>query len=36
MIEMDAVEVIKPHILYLGGLYRTLNVAAMAAEVDLP
>ena len=36
MIEMRAVDVIQPDVCYLGGLTRTLRVAAMGAEAGLP
>ena len=36
MIEMRAVDIIQPDICYLGGLTRTLRVAAMGAEAGLP
>ncbi len=36
MIEMRAVDVIQPDVCYLGGLTRTLRVAAMAEEAGLP
>lgn len=36
MIEMRAVDVVQPDVCYLGGLTRTLRVAAMAAEQGLP
>ena len=36
MIAMRAVDVAQPDICYLGGLTRTLHVAAMAAEAGLP
>ena len=36
MIEMRAVDVVQPDILYLGGVTRTLEVAAMAAKAGLP
>lgn len=36
MIEMRAVDIVQPDIMYLGGLTRTLRVAAMAAEAGLP
>lgn len=36
MIEMRAVDVIQPDICYLGGLTRTLRVAAMARHAGLP
>lgn len=36
MIDMRAVDVIQPDILYLGGIHRTMQVAAMGAEAGLP
>lgn len=36
MIAMRAVDVIQPDILYLGGMIRSLRVAAMGAEAGLP
>jgi len=36
MIEMRAVDIVQPDILYLGGICRTLRVARMAAEAGLP
>ena len=36
MIAMRAVDIIQPDICYLGGLTRTLRVAAMGAEAGLP
>ena len=36
MIAMRAVDVIQPDILYVGGIVRTLQVAAMGAEAGLP
>jgi L-alanine-DL-glutamate epimerase-like enolase superfamily enzyme len=36
MIAMRAVDVVQPDIMYMGGLTRTLRVAAMAAEAGLP
>ncbi|MEO1491687.1 MAG: mandelate racemase/muconate lactonizing enzyme family protein [Pseudomonadota bacterium] len=36
MIEMRAVDIVQPDILYLGGMCRTLGVARMAAEAGLP
>ncbi len=36
MIEMRAVDIVQPDILYLGGLTRTLRVAKKAAEHKLP
>ena len=36
MIAMRAVDIVQPDICYLGGLTRTLRVAAMAAEAGLP
>ena len=36
MVDMRAVDVIQPDICYLGGLTRTLRVAAMGAEAGLP
>jgi len=36
MIDMRAVDVVQPDVCYLGGMIRTLRVAAMAAEAGLP
>lgn len=36
MIDLRAVDVVQPDIMYLGGLTRTLKVAAMAAAAGLP
>jgi len=36
VIERRAVDIIQPDIMYLGGLSRTLRVAAMGAQVGLP
>jgi L-alanine-DL-glutamate epimerase-like enolase superfamily enzyme len=36
MIDMRAVDIVQPDILYLGGLARTLRVCRMAAEAGLP
>ncbi len=36
MIDMPAVDVVQPDVCYVGGLTRTLRVAAMAAERGLP
>jgi L-alanine-DL-glutamate epimerase-like enolase superfamily enzyme len=36
MIEMRAVDVVQPDICYLGGMTRTLRVAAMGAQAGLP
>lgn len=36
MIEMRAVDVVQPDVMYMGGLARTLAVARMAAEAGLP
>jgi L-alanine-DL-glutamate epimerase-like enolase superfamily enzyme len=36
MIEMRAVDVVQPDVMYMGGLSRTLAVAGMAAEAGLP
>jgi L-alanine-DL-glutamate epimerase-like enolase superfamily enzyme len=36
MIEMRAVDIAQPDVLYLGGISRTLRVARMAAEAGLP
>jgi L-alanine-DL-glutamate epimerase-like enolase superfamily enzyme len=36
MIAMRAVDIVQPDIMYLGGLTRTLAVAALAAEAGLP
>ena len=36
MIDMRAVDIVQPDVMYLGGMTRTLEVAAMAAEAGLP
>ena len=36
MIGMRAVDIVQPDIMYMGGLTRTLQVAAMAAKAGLP
>lgn len=36
MIEMGAVDIVQPDVCYLGGMVRTLRVAAMAARAGLP
>jgi L-alanine-DL-glutamate epimerase-like enolase superfamily enzyme len=36
MIEMRAVDIVQPDVMYMGGLSRTLQVAAMAAQAGLP
>lgn len=36
MIDTHVVDIIQPDICYLGGMQRTLRVAAMAANVDMP
>ncbi|MEI4195281.1 mandelate racemase/muconate lactonizing enzyme family protein [Roseovarius sp. E0-M6] len=36
MIEMRAVDIVQPDILYLGGISRTLRVCRMAENADLP
>jgi len=36
MIDMRAVDIVQPDILYLGGISRTLRVCRMAAEAGLP
>ncbi|HEY4974875.1 MAG TPA: mandelate racemase/muconate lactonizing enzyme family protein, partial [Steroidobacteraceae bacterium] len=36
MIDMRAVDIVQPDIMYMGGLSRTLRVAAMAADAGLP
>jgi L-alanine-DL-glutamate epimerase-like enolase superfamily enzyme len=36
MIEMRAVDVVQPDVMYMGGLGRTLRVAALAAAAGLP
>jgi len=36
MIDMRAVDIVQPDILYLGGICRTLRVCRMAAEAGLP
>jgi L-alanine-DL-glutamate epimerase-like enolase superfamily enzyme len=36
MIDMRAVDIVQPDVMYMGGLSRTLLVAAMAAEASIP
>ena len=36
MIEMRAVDIVQPDVMYMGGLSRTLEVARMAAAANLP
>jgi len=36
MIEMRAVDIVQPDVCYLGGMVRTMKVAAMAARAGLP
>jgi L-alanine-DL-glutamate epimerase-like enolase superfamily enzyme len=36
MIDMRAVDIVQPDVMYMGGLWRTLIVARMAAEAGLP
>jgi L-alanine-DL-glutamate epimerase-like enolase superfamily enzyme len=36
MIEMRAVDIVQPDVMYMGGLGRTLKVAKMAADAGLP
>jgi L-alanine-DL-glutamate epimerase-like enolase superfamily enzyme len=36
MIDMHAVDIVQPDVMYMGGLSRTLTVAAMAASAGLP
>jgi len=36
MIQMRAVDVVQPDVMYMGGIANTLKVAAMAAAADLP
>jgi L-alanine-DL-glutamate epimerase-like enolase superfamily enzyme len=36
MIDMRVVDVVQPDVMYMGGLSRTLGVAAMAADANLP
>ena len=36
MIEMRAVDIVQPDVMYMGGLSRTLQVAGMAASAGLP
>lgn len=36
MIEMRAVDIVQPDVMYMGGLAKTLQVASMAAEAGLP
>ena len=36
MIDMRAVDIVQPDVMYMGGLTRTLRVAAMAAAVGIP
>jgi L-alanine-DL-glutamate epimerase-like enolase superfamily enzyme len=36
MIDMRAVDIVQPDVMYMGGLARTLKVAALAADAGLP
>ncbi|HUN27922.1 MAG TPA: mandelate racemase/muconate lactonizing enzyme family protein [Steroidobacteraceae bacterium] len=36
MLAMRAVDIVQPDVMYMGGLARTLQVARMAAQADLP
>lgn len=36
MIDMRAVDVVQPDVMYMGGLWRTLKVASMASDAGLP
>jgi len=36
MIEMRAVDIVQPDVMYMGGLWRTLEVARMAAAAGMP
>jgi L-alanine-DL-glutamate epimerase-like enolase superfamily enzyme len=36
MIETRSVDIVQPDVMYMGGLWRTLEVARMAAEAGLP
>ncbi len=36
MIDMRAVDIVQPDVMYLGGIYRTLKVARMAQEAGMP
>jgi len=36
MIDMRAVDVIQPDVMYVGGIHNTIKVAAMAADRDIP
>ena len=36
MIDMRAVDVVQPDVMYMGGLHRTLKVAEMAANAGIP
>jgi L-alanine-DL-glutamate epimerase-like enolase superfamily enzyme len=36
MIEMRAVDIVQPDVMYMGGMHRTLHVARMAAAAGLP
>lgn len=36
MIEMGAVDIVQPDVMYMGGLSRTLAVARMAAQAGIP
>jgi L-alanine-DL-glutamate epimerase-like enolase superfamily enzyme len=36
MIDMRAIDIVQPDIMYLGGLYRTLEVCRLAADAGLP
>ena len=34
--EKKVVDIVQPDVMYMGGLYRTLEVASMANEIGLP
>jgi L-alanine-DL-glutamate epimerase-like enolase superfamily enzyme len=36
MIDMRAVDIVQPDVMYMGGIHRTLEVVRMAAEAGLP
>lgn len=36
MIEMQAVDIVQPDVMYLGGIWRTLKVTEMAAKTGIP
>ena len=36
MIDMRAVDIVQPDVMYMGGLWRTLKVARMAADAGMP